>query len=106
MNNCKYCDCELETQEEKEIGICNYCQNKINAISDIRERCTISTGLKAFDVFATENDFVELTEWTNGEGVDMYMISNGKEFQKEFTWGELEAIALLACKLGGITIYK
>ena len=42
---------------------------------------------------AKPGDFVEITEWHNGEGIDV-TIGTNKMFQ--LTWGELEAVQVLA----------
>lgn len=42
---------------------------------------------------ANENDFVEVTEWKNGEGFDV-SISDKKTIS--LTWGEWECIQALA----------
>lgn len=55
-------------------------------------RKSVSDSLKKYCYMAKENDFVEVTEWANGEGYDIN-ISDGKSVS--LTYGELEAINYL-----------
>jgi hypothetical protein len=49
------------------------------------------TELKLYDHLAKDNDFMEVTEWFNGEGFDVS--TSDKHFQ--LTWGEFEALQAL-----------
>lgn len=51
-------------------------------------RKSISDDLKKYDFLAKDDDFITVTEWTNGEGFDVTI--NDRIYQ--FTTGELEAI--------------
>ena len=51
----------------------------------------ISTKLKVFDHLAKDNDYISITEWSNGEG--WTISSRDKLF--DLTIGELEAINYL-----------
>ena len=51
-------------------------------------RKSISDDLKKYDFLAKDDDFITVTEWTNGEGFDITI--NDRIYQ--FTTGELEAI--------------
>lgn len=57
----------------------------------IETRKSINTKLKKFDALAKDSDFIEVTEWTNGEGWDIAI--NDKIIS--LTWGQLEAINFL-----------
>lgn len=47
--------------------------------------------LKGYCPFADKNDFIELTEWSNGEGMDISIC--GKQTKTiSMTWGEWEAL--------------
>jgi hypothetical protein len=50
------------------------------------------TELRPYDHLAKESDFMEVTEWHNGEGFDVTM-SDNKSFS--LTWGELTALTVL-----------
>lgn len=60
-------------------------------------RKTISDSLQRYDIFAKENDFIEITEWTNGEGID---ISLNEKDVISLTYGQLDAIYHLSKELG------
>lgn len=52
--------------------------------------------LKPFCHFADENGFIEVTEWKNGEGVDVNIASQGTELRQfSLTYGELELLYVL-----------
>jgi hypothetical protein len=38
---------------------------------EVAKRRSISDGLQKYDFLAKSEDFVEVTEWTNGEGYDI-----------------------------------
>lgn len=58
---------------------------------NLNTRKTVSSDLKIYDILAKDNDFIEITEWTNGEGWDITI--NDKMFR--LTFGQLEAINYL-----------
>ena len=49
------------------------------------------TELKKYDHLAKEHDFMELTEWHNGEGFDVVAGDN----QFSLTYGEFEALTAM-----------
>lgn len=56
--------------------------------------------LKKYDHIANEEDFIEVTEWKNGEGFDVEIV--GKlSIRFQLTWGEYTALKKLVKKLGG-----
>ena len=60
------------------------------------KRESINDNLKKYDFLAKDSDFIEVTEWANGEGWDISI--NDKLFQ--LTGGELDAINYLVKSLG------
>ena len=48
--------------------------------------------LKGHCPFAKENDYVEITEWYNGEGFDIAVCEEKSEKTISLTWGEWELI--------------
>ena len=56
-----------------------------------RNRKSVNDNLNKFDFLAKENDFIEVTEWVNGEGVDV--VINDKSHQ--FSYGQIDAINFL-----------
>ena len=60
------------------------------------KRESINDNLKKYDFLAKDSDFIEVTEWANGECWDISI--NDKLFQ--LTFGELDAINYLVKSLG------
>lgn len=58
----------------------------------IDTRKTVYDDLKKYCICAKDNDYIEVTEWTNGEGYD---IDINDEKRISLTHGELEAIQFL-----------
>ena len=61
-------------------------------------RNAIFTELKEFDYLSKEDDFIEITEWYNGEGFDVTINSFGN-FNFQLTWGQYKALRKLIKKL-------
>ena len=59
---------------------------------EIKNRRCIIEDLNKFDIMAKKDDFIEVCEWTNGEGFDI-SITDKKIIS--FTRGELDAIDFL-----------
>ena len=64
---------------------------KINKMEIKNRRCIIED-LNKFDIMAKKDDFIEVCEWTNGEGFDI-SITDKKIIS--LTRGELDAIDFL-----------
>lgn len=63
---------------------------------EIKNRKSITDRLNTYDYLAEkDSDFIEITEWTNGEGVDINIGSNNETKFISITYGELEAINYL-----------
>ena len=58
---------------------------------NLGDRKSVSDDLNKYDVLAKKDDFIEVTEWTNGEGWDISI----NETQFRLTRGELDAINYL-----------
>jgi hypothetical protein len=58
---------------------------------EILERKSISDKLRKYDYLAKEDDYIEVTEWGNGEGWDITL----NEQVISLTWGQLDAIDYL-----------
>jgi hypothetical protein len=65
-----------------------------NSIKEYK-RSSKFTELKPYDYFAKDSDFMEITEWYNGEGVDVAISSNSGEQHFLLTWGEWRALKAL-----------
>jgi len=62
------------------------------------KREAIFSELKKFDVFAKDDDYIEVTEWKNGEGFDVDINSNERSFF-QLTYGSFNALKKLIKKL-------
>ena len=61
-------------------------------------RKAVFSYLKKYDYTANEQDFIEITEWKNGEGFDVEIVGKlSTRFQ--LTWGEYTALKKLVKKL-------
>lgn len=58
----------------------------------IEQRKTVYDDLNKYCIYAGDNDYIEVTEWTNGDGYDIDV--NGEK-KISLTHGELEAIQFL-----------
>ena len=52
---------------------------------------TIGVELKLFDYMAKDSDYISITEWSNGEGWDIYL----RDTNIALTIGQLKAINIL-----------
>jgi hypothetical protein len=69
-------------------------------------RKSIFNNLKDYDCLCNdEHAFIEITEWTNGEGYDIIIDSENKHMIISLTDGEIKAIThLISClRYGGFT---
>jgi hypothetical protein len=63
---------------------------------DLRTRKSAFVELKDFCIFSMgdikrKDDYLEVTEWSNGEGYDIY-ISTKDELKLQLTWGQFHAL--------------
>lgn len=58
---------------------------------EIYERKAVNDSLKKYDHLAKDSDFIEVTEWANGEGWDISL----DDKLISLTYGQLEAIKYL-----------
>ena len=61
---------------------------------DQYERKSIFAELKQYDYFAKEHDYMEITEWKNGEGFDVEILSNSHQ-RFQLTYGQYDALKSL-----------
>jgi len=57
--------------------------------------------LKDFCHFAKEDDFIEATEWTNGEGFDVAIITDKRGENFSLSYGEWRGLKKIIKKLEG-----
>lgn len=68
---------------------------------ELNKRKAINDKLKKYCYFSNDdNDFIEVTEWTNGEGFDINIYTkNNKDKIFSLTRGELDAVNYLVKSL-------
>lgn len=62
---------------------------------EINTRRSAFDSLKKYDYLADEQDFMEVTEWTNKEGYDISISNKNNQKIISLTVGEFEAIDFL-----------
>ena len=65
------------------------------------KRNTAFSSLDAYDYFAKNDCFIEVTEWYNGEGFDVMLSTQSGEQRMSFSWGEYKAMRELCKHLFG-----
>jgi hypothetical protein len=65
---------------------------------EINNRITISDNLNKYDYLINKDDkaFIEVTEWANGEGIDINIERDKESKLFSLTYGELDAINYLS----------
>lgn len=58
---------------------------------EVCNRKSVMANLKDFDYLSKEHDYIEVTQWNNGEGWDIFI----NEKHISLTYGQLEAINYL-----------
>lgn len=67
---------------------------------EITQKNSINDNLKKYDYLSNdENDFIEVTEWVNGEGFDIAIETTKYSKSISLSRGELEAINYLKMSL-------
>jgi len=106
VKKCKLCGTSFDEIEEskEEPGTCEYCIEQRNLISDVNMRKAANVDLGKFSIFGHEGDWLEVTEWTNGEGIDIsiHYASDHDETNRDFmlSYDELSAIMNIVNKFG------
>jgi len=64
-------------------------------LTQVNNRKAVSSELGPYCIMAGEHDFMEVTHWTNGEGVDVH-ISRSNTFERfSLTYGEFDLLQVL-----------
>lgn len=63
------------------------------------ERKSVSDKLRKYCFLADEDDFIEVTQWVNGEGFDVSISRKHENKLLSLTFGEIEAIEYLVKSL-------
>ena len=62
-------------------------------------RKAIFSELKKYCHLSDEHDFIEVTQWNNGEGVDVHISNKGNNQKIEMTWGQWSLLKKMIKKL-------
>jgi len=110
------CDCEQcvpqdqDTDDENRCPDCGClwenCECEDDVTTELEGKVTIEKRLsgmlllKEACYFADKHDTVEVTEWANGEGIDVtFSTERDGEHKFELTWGEFNALAAVVAKM-------
>lgn len=110
---CKYCGEPFDEEfieSSEEPGACEYCVDQRKKMPKIHMRKSIAVDLKDFSIYGKDDDWLEVTEWTNGEGIDIdiHYNSDHEEDIRNFklSYDELGIIMNIVNKFGYLpTIY-
>jgi len=70
-------------EKKKKISI----SNRKSAFASLEDFCIFSSGERK-----DKGDFIEVTEWSNGEGYDIHISDADGDKQFSLTWGQYEAM--------------
>ena len=59
------------------------------------KRKAVFSEIKGYCIHAGENDYMEVTQWSNGEGVDINISRRNCDEKFTLTWGEFELLQVL-----------
>jgi hypothetical protein len=59
---------------------------------EIKQRKSIMSELKPFCYLSGDDDYIEVTEWTNGEGIDVNISDSSGDKTIAMTFGEFKAL--------------
>lgn len=99
---CKLCECSYDEGEILEDGNCPYCENRIKSVGKIVKKNSASIDMSEFEpvFYKDSHEWIEATEWQNGEGVDIHIENKNKETNISLHIDELDAIASLLDRIG------
>ena len=66
---------------------------------EIKHRKSVSESLNKYCHLSKDYDIMEITEWTNGEGFDLYISSGPCDEYMSLTFGEFDLLKKLVMKL-------
>jgi hypothetical protein len=63
------------------------------------QRNTIFSEIKEYCYLSAEHDFIEISEWKNGDGFDVIISNRGTEERIPITWGQFKLLKKMVKKL-------
>ena len=99
---CKICGEPCDEGDILVDGRCTYCDRRVKAVGKIVKKNSASIEMSEFEpvFFKNYEEWIEVTEWQNGEGVDIHIENKNKETNVSLHIDELDAIASLLDKIG------
>ena len=97
--HCKYCGDAFDEEEgiiesTTTPGVCDYCEKRLKALGEL-ETCQFRrVDLREFSVYGMEDSYIDVTEWSNQEGIDILVHEAGglPDQRISLSYDELEAI--------------
>lgn len=59
---------------------------------EIKKRNSVFTELKSFCYLSRDDDYIEVTEWSNGEGIDLNISDSSGDRTISMTFGQFKAL--------------
>ena len=81
--------------EYEKTGIIGVNKNKM----EISKRKAIFHELNDYCIFANKNDYMEVTKWSNEEGVDVILSAVDGNQRFAFTWGQFDLLKKMIKKI-------
>lgn len=99
---CKVCGELCDDDDILVEGRCTYCDRRVKAVGKIVKKNSASLEMSEFEpvFFKDYKEWIEVTEWQNGEGVDIHIENKDKETNVSLHIDELDAIASLLERIG------
>ena len=99
---CKLCGEIVEEDEALHDGYCKWCYQRIKAVGKLVKKDSACIEMSEFEpvFFKDSQEWIEITEWQNGEGVDIHIEDKHKERDISLHIDELDAIASLLDRIG------
>jgi hypothetical protein len=59
---------------------------------EIKQRKSVMSELKSFCYLSRDEDYIEVTEWSNGEGIDVNISDSSGDKSIAMTFGQFKAL--------------
>jgi hypothetical protein len=59
---------------------------------ELKKRNSVFAELKAFCYLSRDEDYIEVTEWSNGEGIDVHISDSSGDRMISMTFGQFKAL--------------
>jgi len=62
---------------------------------EVNKRKAVFSEIKGYCIHASDNDFIEVTKWSNGEGYDISIARKNGQEKFSLTYGEFDLLTVL-----------